>query len=126
MDRNSLLVIQPFFLKLTYDACNIYCPLGFARQTLKIEFVYYTLLNLSMMHRHTPLTNLQLVSMCLVSVLTEYGPCAVISGQQQPDGSWPDDSSAGGQLRRGYEGAFAMQVTHVITVNRSHLAKCDP
>lgn len=96
--------MSPFFLKLTYDACTIYCAIGFARHTLKIEFVYYTLLNLSMMHRHTPMTNVNLASMCLVSVLVEYGPCAIISGVQLDDGTWPDDSSIGGQLRRGYEG----------------------
>ena len=114
--------VNPWFIKMTYDACTIYCPIGFARHNLKIEFVYYTLLNLSMRHRHTPLTNLQLVSMCLVSVLVDYGPCAIISGVRLEDGSWPDDSSAGGQLRRGYAGEISGKQVNAITWNdRCHL-----
>ena len=81
----------------------MYCPIGYARLKLDVEFIHYTILNLPFSMRQST-ENVQLCCMTLGATLKKYKPCDIISGQLS-DENWQNDSSPGAQLRAGFKGA---------------------
>lgn len=102
--------LSPWFFRLYSDAVELSCPIGAFRGKLKVVFYYWALLNLSAEHRHSPLTNVKLASVCLAHTVKTYGSCAVVSGSRDDEGSWFDDSSFGGQMRQFYQGVHLTSV----------------
>ena len=92
-------VPNPFFFLLYADGVELCCPIGQWRGKHKFIFGYWVLLNLSPEHRFT-LLNIQLAFICHEETMEHFGPCAIISGEQEQDGTWKDDTSFGASMRR--------------------------
>lgn len=95
--------ISPFLIQLFTDAMEVTNPLGAARTKWKFVFGYWSLLNLSAQHQ-TARSNMRLAFICTAEVFKKYGPATIISGGQNADGSWQDDTSFGAWMERGEEG----------------------
>lgn len=98
---------SPFLIQLFTDAMEVTNPLGAARTKWKFVFGYWSLLNLSAQHQ-TARSNMRLAFICTAEVFKKYGPATIISGGQNADGSWQDDTSFGAWMERGEEGTRAV------------------
>jgi hypothetical protein len=74
------------FISFTADATNLFCPIGASHNEMKVNFGHCELLNLSMAHRRSPISNVMLAFICLDSTITVHGPAAVVSGTRDPLG----------------------------------------
>ena len=99
--------LDPELIKIWFDSKNVFVPIGQARLKIEIDFLHGTWTNLSFANRQT-VENTFLISMTLARTVKKYGPCAVVSGVKERDGTWPNDHSCGGVARRAMNGIHCL------------------